>query len=336
MRVGIDTFTIRELNLDPFQTLEFLKKNEFEGAQFGGLRSLSRELDPGELQEVRTQADSMGLYTHVSIPTCNPHLLGEESLDDHRLEMTRQIEAAADCGWHELHASLGGGDERYEHLVPWTQHLLDSAEFIVSLGPVLRQHESRVNLETHGDTTTFELVRLIEAVGPDIAGICLDTANVLCHAEDPVLAARRAAPYTHLTHTKDAIVYFIDEGYRRQGRPPGQGALDWEQILPILAEYSPNLPLSIEDHKWLFDFAVFHARWLLLHPDLTREELARVIQIVWKCQQRVQTGQLPDPEEYEAVPYLDQMMERLTFGRDYLRQILVGMEANQIRESTGN
>jgi len=57
---------------------------------------------------------------------------------------------------------------------------------------------------------------------------------------------------------------------------------------------------------------------------------------VWKCQQRVQTGQLPDPEEYEAVPYLDQMMERLTFGRDYLRQILVGMEANQIRESTGN
>jgi len=47
MRVGIDTFTLREFELNPFQQLDYIKERDFEGAQFGGLRSLSAELDPG-------------------------------------------------------------------------------------------------------------------------------------------------------------------------------------------------------------------------------------------------------------------------------------------------
>jgi sugar phosphate isomerase/epimerase len=321
MKVGIDTFTIRELKLNPFQTLDFIEKHGLEGAQFGGVYGLSKTLDPGELRAVRAYADGKGLYTHVSVPTCNPHLV-TSSRTDHAASITRQIETAAAFGWHELHSSLGGGPERYEHPVPWTKHLADSADFIRSLGPALRAHGSRIDLETHGDVTTFELVRLIQDVGDDIAGICLDTANVLCQAEDPVLAAQRAAPYTHLTHTKDGITYFIDQGYRRQGRAPGQGALDWESILPALGKYSPDLPLSIEDHNWLFDYQIFDERWLSLHPDLTRDELARVVKLTWNCQRKILSGEWPDPQQYEAIPYLDQMEERLSFGRDYLKSLL--------------
>lgn len=321
MKIGLDTFTIRELRLDAFATLGFVKEHGLEGAQFGGLRGLSQDLDPGKLREVRAYAEGLGLYTQVSVPTCNPHLV-QGCIEDHLAEMTRQIEAAAECGWHELHASLGGGPERYEHPVRWTRHLADSAELIRKLGPVLRARKSRVNLETHGDVTTFELIRLIEDVGPDIAGICLDTANVLCHAEDPVVAARRAAPYTHLTHTKDAIIYFSETGYTRQGRAPGQGCLDWEKILPILGEFSPDLPLSIEDHKWLFTFDIFEKRWLSLHPDLTHYELSQVVKLAWQCERRIASGDLEKPEEYEAIPYLDQMDERIHSGRDHLLGVL--------------
>ena len=321
MRIGLDTYTIHCLNLDPFQMLDYLKKHDLEGVQFGGIRWLSNTLDTGKLREIRSHADNLGVYSHVSVSTCNPYLVNG-SLDDHIENLTMEIESAASCNWHELHSSLGGGNERYEHPIPWTQHLADSAELIKRLGPVLRHHKSRINLETHGDTTTFELARLSEDVGTDIAGICLDTANVLCHAEDPVLAVRRAAPYTHLTHTKDAIIFFIDSGYRRQTVPAGKGELDWEAILPILAEYSPDLPISIEDHKMLFDFHVFDSDWLSLHPDLTREELARVMQIAWKCQKRILNGDLPDPEAYEKTPYADEMEDRLHTGRDYLKTML--------------
>lgn len=321
MKVGLDVFTIHSLGLDPFQTLEYIKEHELAGAQFGGIRRFSRELDSGKLKEIRTHADNLNLYSYVSVSTCNPYLIGG-SLGDHVENLKQEIEAAAACGWHELHSSLGGLEQRFEHPIRWTQHLADAADLIRKIGPVLRNNGSRINLETHGDTTTFELARLVEDAGPDIAGICLDTANVLCHAEDPVWAAQRAAPYTHLTHTKDAIMYFIDTGYRRQTLPPGRGALNWQIILPILGEYSPDLPISIEDHKMLFDFHVFDPHWLSLHPDLTREELARVIKLVWNCQERINSGEIPDPEEYEKIPRAKDLEERLHFGRDYLKEII--------------
>ncbi len=328
MRVGLDVFTIRELKLAPSATLAFAVEHELEGVQFGGLRSLSRELDPGELHAVRQEADDRGLYTHVSVPPCNPYL-AKGSLDDHRAELTAQIEAAAACGWHELHTALGGLDERFQHPAPWLSHLTEAAALIRHLGPVLRANGSRVDLETHGDTTTFELVRLVETVGPDICGICLDTANVLCHVEDPVLAAKRAAPYTHLTHVKDGIVYFSEQGYTRQGKPIGEGILEWETILPVLAEHSPDLPLSIEDHKWLFDFAIFDDWWLGQHPDLTREELARVVKLVARCERAIAAGRMPEPAAYEAIPLEDQLLERIAISRDHLKSTLTRLGLRQ-------
>ena len=98
--------------------------------------------------------------------------------------------------------------------------------------------------------------------------------------------------------------------------------MDWRTILPILAEYEPNLPLSIEDHKWLFDFHVFDDQWSRLHPDLTREEYGRVMQWAWRCQQRVWAGELASLDEYEKIPHAREMEERLSFGRDYLRGMI--------------
>lgn len=322
MRVGVDTFTLRDLQLNPFQQLDYIRQMGLEGAQFGGVWGLSPKRDAGELKALRERARELGLYTEVSVSlTLNPVMVGMPEAE-HLRQLTEEIEMAAACGWHELHGSLGGGDERYVHPVPWTRHLSDSADFLRKLSPVLRRHGCRIDLETHGDCTTFELVRLIEDVGPDCVGICLDTANVMCHCEDPVAAIKRAAPYTHLTHTKDAVVYFSERGFVRQTLPPGRGAIDWATVLPILAEYSPNLPMSIEDHKWLFYFHCFEPRWLALHPDLTREELAHFMRLIWRCQQRRAAGELPEPEDYEKIPHVDEVAERLKFGCDYLKALI--------------
>ena len=320
MRVGLDYFTIRELGLTPFQALDFTRDQGLAGIQFGGVESLSPRRDGGELQAIRDYADELGLYTHISIGNCNPCL--SEDLDTDRRVMENDIRLAAECGWHEMRGTLGGGEERYVHAVPWPSHLTQSASFLRSLSPVLREHGSRINIETHGDTTTFELVRLVEDVGPAIAGICLDTANLLCHAEEPVAAARRAAPYTHMTHCKDAIVFFTAEGYRRQTLPPGQGALPWTAMLPALAAYEPDLALSIEDHKWLFDFPILDPSWLSHHPDLTREELAAVVRFAGRCESGLRSGEFKNPEEIEKTPYREDLENRLASGREYLTTTL--------------
>ncbi len=327
MKVGIDTFSISSLNLDAFGQLDWIAGHGFDGAQFGCLGT-----DPVLLRDIRSRADGLGLYSHVSIGSPNP-ALGAKSARDLEAEMVKQIEAYATDGWHELHSALGADSNRYRHeTISWPDQLKASTEALLRLAPVLRHHASRINLETHFDTTTFELARLCETVGPDVCGVCLDTANVMLFGEHPVRAARRVAPFVHLTHTKDAFLFFCTTGLRRQTVPPGSGAIDWEALLSALGEVSPDLPLSIEDHKWLFGAEIFESWWHEQQPDLTREELAMTVQLAWQGHQQILSGERPDPDEYEKIPYAEEMESRLTRGRDYLRGVLKKLDNKNIAE----
>jgi sugar phosphate isomerase/epimerase len=272
------------------------------------------------MRDVRAKADGLGLYCHTSVSSPNP--CGYKGSAAELVDRLRgKIERAAACGWRELHSNLGGPEERMGRPAPWVRQLDATRELLAGLAPVLRGHGCRIDLETHGDATTWELVRLADAVGADVVGICLDTANVLLY-EDPVAAARRAAPYTHLTHAKDGLLFLNDRGLMRQGRPPGEGVLDWRQILPILAVHEPELPLSIEDHKWLFDAAFYEASYRATLPDLDAAELAALFRLAWDCEKRLRSGVLPAPAAYEAIPFTEQLESRLASGRDYLKGLV--------------
>lgn len=320
MRVGIDVFTIRELNLDPFQQVDFVRQRGFEGLQYGGVRSMSETLDVGKLREIHRYCDDNGMYSHVSVTTVNP-ITSSLSFDDLKASLIEEITAAAQAGWHELHSVINVGSERYTHPIPWCRHVEGAIKLINQLRPTLEKCGSRINLETHGEST-FDILKVIEATGTHLTGVCLDTANTLCNAEDPVMAARRVAPYTHLTHTKDGLVCFCEKGVLRQGKAPGMGSVDFEKVLAVLGEYTPDLPLSIEDHKWLFTADIFDPDWIAHNPELTPEEMGQFIKLAWEGQQKLFRREIPPIDEYEAVPYLDQMEERLAVGRDYLKALL--------------
>jgi len=317
MKVGIDTFTIRELQLDPYQTVDWLHKRGFEGVQFDGFHEFGSGLDHGKMKDIREYAEANDMYSHMSIAPCNPLL----TTDDLQETIVNQIIACSRAGWHELRSIMSLYDERYKHAVSWDIHIKETARFIKNLRPVLEEYGCRINIENHGETT-FEVLQVVEAVGPDICGVCLDTANTLVNAEDPVLAAKRVAPYTHLTHAKDAIIYFSDHGVSRQGKAPGNGIVDFENILAILGEHNPNLPISIEDHKWIFEFNLFDRDWMDKNPDLTPYELGQYMRLVRKTEQNLASGEFPVVEAFEAIPFSEQMEARLSFGCGYLKEIL--------------
>lgn len=320
MRVGLDTYTIRELELDPYQTIDYAKKLGMNGVQFGGLRGLSETLDREELLAIHQYAKSQGMYCHVSVTTANP-VTSKDSFEVLKDKLTQEIRSASYAGWHELHSFMNTSNERYAHPVAWNKHVEGCIKLIHSLRPVLEEHSSRINLEPHGETT-FDILKVIEEVGHDIVGVCLDTANTLVNAEDPVLAAKRVAPYTHLTHAKDGMVYFTESGLQRQGKPPGQGVVDWEQVLAVLGEYNPDLSLSIEDHKGLFQIKIYQKDWIDKNPDLTAYELAQVVKLAYQTEKKLANGEIPNVEEYEAIDYLDQMENRLQVGSQYLKGVI--------------
>jgi len=316
MRVGLDLFTIRELKLDYFGALDYVKAHGLAGMQ--GIGMPDRDgADLGRLKEVRAQADSMGLYMEAAVGAANPHVTGRPR-EEQLARLSSQIRNAAACGWHELHSWCGGPEARGKREVPWRRQIEDSKRFLQEVAPELRRQGSRLNLEPKGGITTFQAVEIIEDVGPDVVGVCLDTANTLCFGEHPSAAVERVAPYTHMTHCKDAIVYFCDGGLRRQVRPAGEGVIDWPDVLAILARYQPDLFLSIEDHKWLFDMPIFSASWHEENPGVSAAELGVTVGLAWRCQQRILAGEISDPETYESIPYPEQMESRIAAARDHL------------------
>ena len=113
--------------------------------------------------------------------------------------------------------------------------------------PRSRDPGIHINVETHEEITTFEVVRLVEAVGPDVMCVTFEIANVIQRGESPVMAAQRVAPYVRQTHLKDVVMVFVADGVQKQQRPCGEGLIDYDAILPLLARFCPTLNLSIEN-----------------------------------------------------------------------------------------
>lgn len=317
MRVGLDAFTIREISTDPFEQLKFAKDNNFDGVQFDEACYLGT--DAKYLKDIVGYAEENGLYTSASVDMVDPLVMKMSAKENAEL-VAKEIAAFAEAGWHELRTRTGGTDDR------GPQYRATAVEVMKLLRPVLKEYGSRINFEDHGECTTFELIRMIEEVGDDIMGINLDTANTLVHAEDPLLAVKRCAPYVHTTHAKDGILFFTENGVTRQGRPAGQGVVQWDEILPILYQQDKNLNLSIEDHKWLFEVQIFDKDWIADHPDLNAYELGQFVSKTWNCSKKILTGEMPLPEDYEKTPYVEEMMERLTFARDFLKGRIAALE----------
>jgi hypothetical protein len=109
---------------------------------------------------------------------------------------------------------------------------------------------------------------------------------------------------------------------QRQVRPCGDGAVDWPALLPTLGEFCPDLNLSLEDHKGLMPIPIYDPEWQAGHPELTVAEVAQVVRLAYRFQQRVAAGETLDVAAYEAIPFREQREARETASIAYLRRVV--------------
>ena len=88
-------------------------------------------------------------------------------------------------------------------------------------------------LETYEQVPTADLVGVIERVGSDRLGICLDPANVVAGLELPKDAVERCAPLTRNIHAKDFAFARQDGwvGFTYSGAPMGEGLHEYPHLL---------------------------------------------------------------------------------------------------------
>ncbi|RAK36495.1 sugar phosphate isomerase/epimerase [Actinoplanes lutulentus] len=299
---------------DLFAAFDNIKDLGLDGVNVRTLYEVSPTLDPGYLREIRARADELGLYLELGVGKVNPYMTGEfpyiRALGDgsYLAGMQKLIAAAGAIGVTNLWSATGGfkpelpgyfSTDRFRTDTSWPQQLAATEKFLKLLAPTLREYGCRLNLETHEEITTYELVRLVEAVGPDVLGICFDSANVFVRGEDAVQAARRAAPYVHSTQLRDAALVVTDDGISRFLAPIGEGVIDWQPVLDALLGANPDLNLTIEPIGVIRAEMTLHPYdpvWLAGHPDLDAGELAQIYRLAHAYDGlSLRTLRTPDP-----------------------------------------
>ncbi len=125
-------------------------------------------------------------------------------------------------------------------------------EVIDILLPLRTEFEAaRVTLaiENHDRFSCRTLANIVHRLGPDWAGICLDTVNSLGALEGPEVVVAELGPLTVNLHLKDFTITRASHnlGFSVEGRPAGQGRLDVPWLLAELKRggCNPNAILEL-------------------------------------------------------------------------------------------
>lgn len=97
----------------------------------------------------------------------------------------------------------------------------------------------RIGIENHDRFPAATLRSVLEQVGSDRVGICLDTANSLGAGEGLATVVAELAPWTVNLHIKDFQIARLPHlmGFKVEGRPAGGGLLDIPWLLAELARH---------------------------------------------------------------------------------------------------
>jgi len=103
-------------------------------------------------------------------------------------------------------------------------------------------------IENHDRFKAVALANIVERIGSDKVGICLDSANSFGALEGPQVVVETLGPYAVNLHLKGFIVRRFDHnmGFAIQGCPLGQGDLDVPWVLDALRQMRRDVNAIIE------------------------------------------------------------------------------------------
>jgi sugar phosphate isomerase/epimerase len=104
-------------------------------------------------------------------------------------------------------------------------------EMLRAIAPTAAELGLRITQENYDYFTSADLIRICQAVGQPYVGVHSDTGNWLILGEDPVAATEAVLPYTLHAHVRD----YVDENETYNGVALGDGLVDFERVLPLLA-----------------------------------------------------------------------------------------------------
>jgi 3-oxoisoapionate decarboxylase len=98
--------------------------------------------------------------------------------------------------------------------------------------PELKSKKIRLAIENHDRLKAREFEKIIQSVGSEMVGICLDSVNSMGAGEGFETVCDILIPITFNLHVKDFVIFRASHkmGFTIEGRPAGQGMLNLPEL----------------------------------------------------------------------------------------------------------
>ncbi len=229
IRLGFDTFSIRDFHWKDIQYLDYAASLKLDTVQLSSLNDYE-SLDPEHLAKVKDHAERVGVIIDAGIGCiCNVAKSWNAKEENPTAYLRKGLRVAKAVGAHAMRCNLGTREDRpnLDRCVEATVKALQSVRTeALDLGV-------RIAVENHaGDMQAREVKALIEAAGKDFVGSCLDSGNPVWAIEDPLLTLEILGPYVVTTHIRDSAVF----------EHPRGAAVQWVALggFPVLCRPLPE------------------------------------------------------------------------------------------------
>ena len=308
MKLGMDSYSVRNSGLDPIGVLRLAKAWGLAGVLFE--LSPFRSFRDDDLAAIGDLAEELGLYLHFGMGSIFPwhpmaargrELLAAAGYDVHASAaqiVIDHLNIARKLGSPILRC-VGGNlfirDEGHDMAA-----LADQAVAILREACQAAADQGlKIALENHADFTVRELASILARVASPAFGFTVDSANLAFDLDDPLRLAGILAPYALTTHFKDYRVLRTDQGLALENCALGEGDIDLAAIARTLQASNPEIYLNIEIHsQWrYFTLNILEAGYFTRHPAPPGDGLSWYLQKSWERPLAGPPGALPDGSE---------------------------------------
>ena len=201
--------------------------------------------DEAAIKAIRAHADRLGIKLQLAFGSVCPSARGFNAqlgtLDE---QVARALRASQIFGATCMRCILGGDAERPQI----EMHIDNMIKAVRAIRSRIADSGVKLAVENHGgDLQAREMKMMIDAVGTDIMGVCLDSGNPVWMLEDPHLTLETLIPYAETSHVRDSAVWKVPEGIAVRWVNMGDGNVDIDGWIQKFIKTKPGLPIIFEN-----------------------------------------------------------------------------------------
>ena len=201
--------------------------------------------DEAAVRQVREHADRLGIKLQLALRLGLPQrALFNPQLGTLEEQVARALKASQIFGATCMRCILGGDPERPQI----EMHIDNMVKAVRGIRSRIVDSGVKLAVENHGgDLQAREMKMMIEAVGRDIMGVCLDSGNPVWMLEDPHMTLEMLIPYTETCHVRDSAVWKVPEGIAVRWVNMGEGNVDIDGWIRKFIQAKPGMPIIFEN-----------------------------------------------------------------------------------------